>query len=846
MIDGGKDKNLKTYISLFSSAGVGCFGFKLKGFDCVATNELIEKRLNIQKYNNKCSMESGYICGDITKPEIKEKLFNQIKNYKKYNNIKDIDVIIATPPCQGMSVANHKKAENEINRNSLVVEAINIISEVKPEFFIFENVQSFMKTKCFDNGTQKSISESIYDNLSNNYIYVDKILNFKNYGANSSRTRTVVIGVRKDLSDNILPYELFPDIKEEKTLKDIIYNLPRLKNMGEISEDDIYHSFRAYSPHMREWISNIKEGQSAYDNQDVLKRPHQVINGKVIENVKKNGDKYKRQYWDKIAPCVHTRNDILASQNTVHPEDDRVFSIRELMLMMSIPKNFKWVQENEKLLNSLSIEEKRAFIKKNDITIRQSIGEAVPTSVMLSIADKIRKYLDSFKIDDKKIKEIIKEKNLSNSSELINFILKNNNKYSLNTLSRIAELANTQRAENAAFYTNKQLLFEIYKKLPEIRKDNIKILEPAVGVGNFLPLIIDKYSNCKNLNIDIYDIDSKSLKILKALYSSATFSSNVFINIRNEDFLLSDSNIHYDLVIGNPPYKKIFDKKLLSRYRKLFNDSRADNIAAFFLEKCLNLADNICLILPKYFLHNTDFETCREYTNQHSINSIIDFGEKGFKGVLIETICLMVSNAYNSKYTECYSLTHDKTNVILQSKLTDRQFPNWLLYRDEDFDKIANNLIFDIFDSFRDRQITNKKLKNNGKIWVIKSRNIAKDGSTIEHLPDYDSFLDSENDCKNLSIAKYYNRDDVYLSPNMTYYPRVIKKPRNTVVNGSVAIFETKKNKKITESDLKYFATNEFRKFYSIARNLSTRSLNLDKNAVFYFGIRNKNYVNNR
>ena len=199
MIDRGKGKNLKTYISLFSSAGVGCFGFKLNDFDCVATNELIERRLNIQKYNNKCSMESGYICGDITMPEIKGKLFNQIRNYKKYNNIKDIDVIIATPPCQGMSVANHKKAENEISRNSLVVEAINIINEVKPKFFIFENVQAFMKTKCFDNGIQKTISESINDNLSSSYVYIDKILNFKNYGANSSRTRTVVIGVRKDL-----------------------------------------------------------------------------------------------------------------------------------------------------------------------------------------------------------------------------------------------------------------------------------------------------------------------------------------------------------------------------------------------------------------------------------------------------------------------------------------------------------------------------------------------------------------------------------------------------------------------------------------------------------------------
>ena len=137
----GVEKKKKTYISLFSSAGVGCYGFKLNGFDCVATNELIERRLNVQKYNDKCSMDSGYICGDITDENIKNQLLTQVKNYKTKNKVKDIDVIIATPPCQGMSVANHKKAENEINRNSLVVEAINIINEINPKFFIFETLK---------------------------------------------------------------------------------------------------------------------------------------------------------------------------------------------------------------------------------------------------------------------------------------------------------------------------------------------------------------------------------------------------------------------------------------------------------------------------------------------------------------------------------------------------------------------------------------------------------------------------------------------------------------------------------------------------------------------------------
>ena len=98
-----------TYVSLFSSAGIGCYGFKMEDFECVATNELIERRLNVQRVNHKCKYDSGYICGDITLDETKNKLFDEIKLWNKKESIDNIDVVIATPPCQGMSVANLKK-----------------------------------------------------------------------------------------------------------------------------------------------------------------------------------------------------------------------------------------------------------------------------------------------------------------------------------------------------------------------------------------------------------------------------------------------------------------------------------------------------------------------------------------------------------------------------------------------------------------------------------------------------------------------------------------------------------------------------------------------------------------
>ena len=379
------------YVSLFSSAGVGCFGFKQEGFECIATSELIERRLDVQRANRKTKYENGYILGDITLNETKIKLYHAIEYFKEKQNIDDVDVVIFTAPCQGMSVANHKKNDGTFEKNSLVVEALEIVKNTKPKFFIAENVRAFMNTKCLDHDKEKKISQAFEDWLSEDYVYKTEILNFKNYGANSSRTRTLVIGVRKDISVEVVLSNLFPSVEPEKTLKEVISHLPSLTILGEIHPNDIYHNFKKYRADMRNWIKDLKPGQSAFENEDPMKKPHQITKeGEIKINTNKNGDKYTRQRWEVVAPCIHTRNDIMASQNTVHPTDDRVFSIRELMLMMNIPEEFKWSAEDSHSLNKLSLIEKECFLKKNEINIRQSIGEAVPTIIMKKIAANIK------------------------------------------------------------------------------------------------------------------------------------------------------------------------------------------------------------------------------------------------------------------------------------------------------------------------------------------------------------------------------------------------------------------------------------------------------------------------
>ncbi len=826
-----------TYISLFSSAGVGCYGFKMNGFECIATNELIQKRLDIQRYNDKCKYDTGYLCGDISDNIIKEKLFNEVEMWYKKEHISDVTVIVSTPPCQGMSVANHKKTENEIIRNSLVIESIKIISKVLPRFFIFENVPQFMKTICTDiDNVEKTISDAIDIRLGKNYSICSQVINFKNYGACSSRSRTIVIGVRKDIANFVSPVELFPDYQEEKTLRQTIGNMKPLTQFGEIDNDDIYHAFRSYPEYMREWISGLKEGQSAFDNKDISKKPHRIIDGKIIINQQKNGDKYRRQFWDKVGPCIHTRNDQLASQNTIHPSDDRVFSIREIMAMMTIPYDFKWADIPFEELNALSIEDKKIFLKKEEIKIRQCLGEAVPTKIMESIAQKINVFTKQSNLKISDIKQLIEEEKLENYENLMAYIMEKTESIGTSTLSYIAEYANTKRKSNAAYFTDKSILTEIMKYLPHIEKDIIRILEPSAGTGNFIPFILKKYETAKKLIIDVLDIDSNAINILKALLKSITIPSNVTINFINDDFLLHNFNIKYDIVIGNPPFNKPNSNSLTKEYHNLFYNTDTSNTAAFFIEKAIKISDWVSFIMPKFLLSTPEFAKTREIIENKRVDSIIDFGENGFKGVLIETINIIINTTLHGSMTTVKSITEQQILHQKQSYIFDHSYPYWIVYRNDYFDNIASKLKFNVFTVFRDRQITNKMLSAHDDIRVIKSRNINDDGTEILSINGYDAYI-SLNNAQKLSVFNYYNNDNVYLTPNMTYKPRVIKKPPNSLVNGSVAILSLKNGRDISEAQRNYFSTDEYRRFYKIARNYQTRSLNIDKCSVFFFGL---------
>ena len=688
-----------------------------------------------------------------------------------------IDVVIATPPCQGISVINHKKNDREINRNSLVVESVEIINRIKPRFFVFENVMAFQKTLCITPDEQvMPIGEYIRSALGAEYIISGRILNFMNYGSNSSRTRTLMIGVSKKYRNNITPFDLYPSFRPEKTLREVIFDYPRLE-WGEISQSDFYHAFRTYDPAMRPWIHDLKESESAFDNADPAKRPHRIVDGKRVENARKNRDKYTRQPWDRFVQCVHTRNDQLAAQNTVHPEQDRVFSIRELMDMMTIPHSFRWVDYSIDELNAMSDVEKRKVYKEHEVNIRQCLGEAVPTEIMRQIAGRIKAAMQTKRSDAAEINRIIADNNLAERDNLIVFLRDNPLNLDIASLMRITELCNAHREKNAAFYTNKFIVNEIMGRLPVFNKEEIRILEPSVG---------------------------------------------------------------YDLAVGNPPFSKLKKKTpAIAEALKANVNQKTNNLAAMFLEKCIRCSDCVSLVLNKNILASEEYTQTRDYLRTVKIDSIIDFGRYGFTGVSIETMCMIIYPRQKPKDTTVYSMKYNMQHTRSQEYLTDPAYPSFVIYRDEQFDEVAKKLRFDVFTVFRDRQITkaNTVAKSNGNcLWVIKARNIDDDGLGITHIPDYDVYLPMQI-AETVSASQFVNNERVYLTPNMTYNPRVIDNLPNTIPDGSVAVLIPKEDLRLTAKQKAFFSSEEYRRFYGIARNLSTQSINVDNNSVYYYGV---------
>jgi DNA (cytosine-5)-methyltransferase 1 len=347
-------------ISLFSCIGIGEYYLKDIGINTIVANEIEPKRCKTYKFFHP---DTEIICGDIIDGKIKAEILSYSKNHK-------IDLVIATPPCQGMSSIGKNRNDGTLhndNRNLLILETLDIIDSISPNYIIIENVPRFLKVKYVYKNKSLTIDELLNEKYGNLYNIQVDIFNAADFGIPQVRNRVFIRLYKKGLKWKSPILE-----KNHVSVIDAIGNLPSLES-GMIS-DLKNHWARIHPKNQIEWMKHTPTGQTAFAN--VSNFP---IN-KDGRRIKGFNNCYRRIDWDKPAPTVTMRNEIISSQNNVHPgrklnnntwSDARVLTLRELLILTSLPPDID-------LPTDIS-----------DTALRQLIGEGIPSLMMKKILEGI-------------------------------------------------------------------------------------------------------------------------------------------------------------------------------------------------------------------------------------------------------------------------------------------------------------------------------------------------------------------------------------------------------------------------------------------------------------------------
>ena len=202
------------------------------------------------------------------------------------------------------------------------------------------------------------------------------------------------------------------------------------------------------------------------------------------------------------------------------------------------------------------------------------------------------------------------------------------------------------------------------------RWESLDILEPGCGFCDFLSRIEHRYSHNKFTGIEVNP----------QVYREAALLFPGF-NIIQSDFLLWESPDEYDVVIGNPPYGIIGDKKHYpihvlkenkSRYRKVTSTWFGKyNIFAAFIEKGIRVLKNggrLAFIIPATFMILDDFKYLRKFLAEAGRLKIYYLGPKMFKEISVSTIVLVVLKG--AQGIEIYNAEGLQDNKLIASSET--------------------------------------------------------------------------------------------------------------------------------------------------------------------------------
>ena len=345
-------------VSLFASAGVGEAYLSEIGVDIIVANELIPRRADL---HSKLYPECKTICGDITNPAI----FNEIIQFSK-----GVEFLLASPPCQGMSIAGKNRHQEEMvqdHRNFLINYVFDAIEQLSPKYVIIENVQQLLTIKLPYKGELYTVTEILNLKFGDKYCIDARKVDAADYGVPQTRIRAIIKMYPKDGS-----WEWGKPVNEKVTVRDAIGHLPSL----EAGEDSgiKWHKARLHTRGNILCMRHTPTGCSAFSN------PVHYPKKEDGTRIKGYESSYRRIKWDEPAPTITMRNDCISSQRNVHPgrlqpdgtySDARVLTPLELMLLNSLPADWNLPEDTPEIL------------------IRQIIGESIPPLMIKKIVQEI-------------------------------------------------------------------------------------------------------------------------------------------------------------------------------------------------------------------------------------------------------------------------------------------------------------------------------------------------------------------------------------------------------------------------------------------------------------------------
>lgn len=186
-------------LSFFSGGGFLDMGFEQAGFEIIWTNEFdktfaqlhaagISSWRRSRGNGIKAEIFNTKSIADITTDEIVAEAFPAGKP--------DFFGIIGGPPCQDFSMNGSMKGFNG-DRGKLTIIYFDKILELKPAFFVMENVTGLTKRS-----ETKEYLQKLLKRVEKEYFIDHKKLNSLDYGVPQFRERIFFIGIKKEHIDN--------------------------------------------------------------------------------------------------------------------------------------------------------------------------------------------------------------------------------------------------------------------------------------------------------------------------------------------------------------------------------------------------------------------------------------------------------------------------------------------------------------------------------------------------------------------------------------------------------------------------------------------------------------------